>query len=178
MVPRRTRNGIESVPRCAPSSRREQLGWPCGGGAGRAPQRRFRAVGGPASPVGRRGPGPLSRVRRPEDDRPCVDRRVQLQTVQGVSAGPRDAGQPWPFGWEREAWSQSWAGYRGLLAANLDDAEFEPLAAAFGFVEQLQNSPAAGRRPFQDADATFLEDVRKAVDGALRMMSPRPRAPD
>jgi hypothetical protein len=53
------------------------------------------------------------------------------------------------------------------------DAKFEPLAAAFGFVEQLQNSLAAGRRPFQDADATFLEDVRKAVDGALRTMSPR-----
>ena len=47
------------------------------------------------------------------------------------------------------------------------------LAAAFGFVEQLQNSLAAGRRPFGDADATFLEDVRKAVDGALRTMSPR-----
>jgi hypothetical protein len=76
---------------------------------------------------------------------------------------PPDPGQQWRFGWEREAWSQSWAGYRGILAANLDDAEFEPLATAFGFVEQLQNSLAAGRPPFQDADATFLQDGRRST---------------
>jgi hypothetical protein len=106
-------------------------------------------------------------------DRALTDAESNFKRSKEAPPDPKDAGQQWPFGWEREAWSQSWAGYRGLLAANLDDAEFEPLAAAFGFVEQLQNSLAAGQRPFQDADATFLEDVRRAVDGALRTVSPR-----
>jgi hypothetical protein len=106
-------------------------------------------------------------------DRALTDAEANFRRSQQRPPDPEDAGQQWPFGWERETWSQSWAGYRGLLAANLGDAEFEPLAAAFGFVEQLQNSLAAGRRPFQDADATFLEEVRAAVDVALGTVSPR-----
>jgi len=106
-------------------------------------------------------------------DRALTDAESNFRRSEERPPDPEDAGQQWPFGWEREAWSQSWAGYRGILAANLDDAECEPLATAFGFVEQLQNSLAAGRRPFQDAHATFLLDVRRAVDGALCTMSPR-----
>jgi hypothetical protein len=75
--------------------------------------------------------------------------------------------QQWPIGWERVAWSQSWAGYRQGLAMSMDDQRFHRLATAFGFVEQFQNALAASRRPFVlPDDRTFLGDVRAAVDAA------------
>jgi len=59
-------------------------------------------------------------------DRALTDAESNFRRSEERPPDPEDAGQQSPFGWEREAWSQSWAGYRGILAANLDDAEFEP----------------------------------------------------
>jgi hypothetical protein len=81
-------------------------------------------------------------------------------------AEPPNDNQQWPVGWETATWAQRWAGYSPSLAASMDDREFGPLATAFGFIEQLQHSLAAGRRPFQSDDPTFLENVREAVTEA------------
>jgi len=111
-------------------------------------------------------------------DRALTDAESNFRRSEERPPDPEDAGQQWPFGWEREAWSQSWAGYRGILAANLDDAECEPLATAFGFVEQLQNSLAAGRRPFQDADATSYRTCGVRSTAHCALCRPGRRAPD
>lgn len=103
------------------------------------------ALSGPAPAESRRRPGAPARVIGSDD-------------------------QQWPVGWERATWAQSWAGYRQSLAASMGDKRFGPLATAFGFIEQFQNSLAADRRPFQPADAVFLRDVRQAVEEARTHM--------
>jgi hypothetical protein len=82
--------------------------------------------------------------------------------------------QQWPIGWERETWAQSWAGYRSALATSMRDDEFRVLAAAFGYIGQLQNALAAGRRPFEGDDSTFLSKVSSAVSDARSTLGSGP----
>jgi hypothetical protein len=91
---------------------------------------------------------------------------ANLRRSEETPKDPRPDDQQWPLGWEKVTWAQSWAGYREALAGSLDEHEFALLATAFGFIEQFQNSLAAGIRPFQSDDAKFLGEVRAAIDEA------------
>ncbi len=106
-------------------------------------------------------------------DRALTDAEANLARFKQDRSEPLDDGRQWPFGWERATWAQSWAGYRPGLAASMGDDEFRPLATAVGFIEQLQNSLAAGRRRFQDADEPFLEEVREALEEARAALRPQ-----
>jgi hypothetical protein len=101
---------------------------------------------------------------------------ANLRRSEETPRDPRPDDQQWPLGWEKVTWAQSWAGYREALAGSLDEDEFALLATAFGFIEQFQNSLAAGIRPFQLDDAVFLGEVRAAVDAASSVAHSRPSA--
>jgi hypothetical protein len=110
------------------------------------------------------------------DDLERVDRALTTTEENLRRAGqplPKNPGdnQQWPLGWERVTWAQSWAGYREILASNMNDEQFSPLATAFGFIEQFQHSLAASRRPFVEPDdRDFLADVRAETDKARESM--------
>jgi len=111
-------------------------------------------------------------------DRALTDAESNFRRSEERPPDPEDAGQQWPFGW----------GTRGMvtIVGRLPrDPRGEPrrrrvraLATAFGLVEQLQNSLAAGRRPFQDADATSYRTCGVRSTAHCARCRPGRRAPD
>lgn len=72
----------------------------------------------------------------------------------------------WPPGWDRANWTQSWQSYRETLASAIPEQRFAEVARAFGIMTQLQNSLAAGARPFKATDEAFIKDVANRVRAA------------
>lgn len=79
------------------------------------------------------------------------------------------AGQ-WPAGWDRVGWTESWSGYREILAEALDDSAFSTVARAFGSLVQLEKGLASVHAFNVDDDPRFLRRVErrlKAAQGVL-----------
>jgi hypothetical protein len=76
----------------------------------------------------------------------------------------------WPPGWERANWTQSWQSYRQTLASSIPEMQFAHVARAFGIMTQLQNSLAAGERPFRATDEAFINDVADRLSAAGRAL--------
>jgi hypothetical protein len=88
--------------------------------------------------------------------------------VGGNDQHPED--RRWPAGWERVLWTKTWTDNRGALADALDDSTFRELAPAFGLLGQLQNSLAAGQRPFVADDPDFVTRAKRQIDRALKRL--------
>ena len=76
----------------------------------------------------------------------------------------------WPAGWERANWLQSWQSYRQTLAGALTEQQFAEVARAFGIMTQLQNSLAAGQRPFTPLDEAFIDNVASRLAAARQAL--------
>jgi hypothetical protein len=103
--------------------------------------------------------------RRQEKREARVARRVMRSELEEATTAIEDAlaGGEWPPGWDNKSWSQSWSTYRGVLAATMDDDDFDKLARAYLHMELLQTGLAAGKRSFVEQDETFLTTVNSYV---------------
>ncbi len=102
----------------------------------------------------------------------AIDLERALEAVHDV----KDAGETsewqgqWPPGWERAAWTESWSGYRGMLADGLDDPKtFVVVARAFGSLVQLERG-LASVHDFQPSDRVFLERVERRLTAAQQVL--------
>jgi hypothetical protein len=87
-----------------------------------------------------------------------------------LADGEQDPDREWPSGLEQVAWTQSWIGYRDLVAQGLHARDFSTVARAFGSLVQFERGLAASRRRFIETDAALEDRVQERLRAAKQVL--------